>query len=184
MARPEWVDTVLSFWFEELSQKDWFVASDETDATITNRFSGLHRRLSGNIPAEAQSDAETALAIVIVLDQFSRNMFRGSAQAFASDAIARAVTLTAIDNRLDTQLSGSRLQFLYMPLMHSEELADHDRCIALFEAAGDRETLKHAGGHRDIVKRFGRFPHRNRMMDRSSTRAEADFLAEHSGFGQ
>ena len=184
MTKPDWVDTVIDFWFDELSQKDWFVSSKKTDAAITQRFSALYRELVAGIPAQAAQDAETALATVIVLDQFPRNMFRGSAEAFASDHLARKVASDAIDNRIDRQLSGSRLQFLYMPLMHSEELADHERCIALFEAADDQNTLKHAIEHCDIVKRFGRFPHRNRVLGRESTPEEAEFLAEHSGFGQ
>lgn len=184
MTKPDWVDTVISFWFDELSQKDWFVSSKKTDATITERFGGLYRQLVAGIPAQAAQDAETALATVIVLDQFPRNMFRGSGEAFASDHLARKVASMAIDNQIDKQLNGSRLQFLYMPLMHSEELADHERCIALFEAADDQDTLKHALEHCDIIKRFGRFPHRNRVLGRESTPEEASFLAKHSGFGQ
>lgn len=184
MTNPDWVDTVIAFWFKELSPKDWFVSSEKTDAAITERFGGLYHELVADIPTQAARDAHTALATVIVLDQFPRNMFRGSAEAFASDHLARKVTSTAIDNQLDKHLDGSRQQFLYMPLMHSEELDDHELCIALFEAADDPETLKHAHEHRDIIKRFGRFPHRNSALGRESTPEEAGFLAGHSGFGQ
>lgn len=184
MAKPDWVDTVLSFWFEELSQKDWFITNDDIDAAITKRFGDLHRQLAVDPPIEASRDAETALAAVIVLDQFPRNMFRGSAQAFASDPAARKIAAGAIDNLLDKKLSGSQLQFLYMPFMHSEELADQNRCVKLFEAVDDQDTLKYAIEHRDIVGQFGRFPHRNRLLGRDTTAEEAEFLSDHSGFGQ
>jgi uncharacterized protein (DUF924 family) len=184
MATPAWVDEVLAYWFDELGQAGWYETSEKTDATIIERFGALHENLKASTPPEAASDARTALATVIALDQFSRNMFRGTARAFETDRLALQIAAAAIDNGLDKDLNGEEVAFLYMPFMHSEQLENQDRCISLFEAIGDGNSLKHAVEHRDIVKRFGRFPHRNRAMDRDSTPEEAAFLDGHSGFGQ
>ncbi len=116
------------------------------------------------------------LALVIVLDQFPRNMFRGDARTYATDPLAREVASQAIARGADRRVDRTLQQFLYMPFMHSEELADQERCVALFAAAGESENAKFAEGHADIVRRFGRFPHRNKMLGRATTEAEQTFL--------
>jgi uncharacterized protein (DUF924 family) len=183
MAENGWQHAVLRFWFEELTYDDWFAVRKELDDTIRDRFGGLHADLARAIPAEALLEADAALAAVIVLDQFSRNMFRGSAEAFASDRLALAVAANAVANSFEESLPSEHRHFFYMPFMHSEELADQKRCVALFEALGG-DGVKYAIEHRDIIERFGRFPHRNRALGRPTTQAEQAFLAGHEGFGQ
>ena len=119
---------------------------------------------------------ETALALVIALDQFPRNMFRGQAEAFATDPLGRAVARDAIARDFDKQVPQDERQFFYLPLMHSEELADQERCMALSRAAGDDNLAKYAEIHADIIRRFGRFPHRNAILGRSTTAEEQAFL--------
>jgi uncharacterized protein (DUF924 family) len=152
--------------------------------TIRQRFSSLYERLKTELSAEDVSDARTALAAVIVFDQFPRNMFRGRPEAFATDDHAIGIARQALDKGLDQGLDPWRKSFLYMPLMHSEILADQERSVDLFKALGDEEGLKYAIDHRDIIAEYGRFPHRNRVLGRESTAAELEFLDRHEGFGQ
>jgi uncharacterized protein (DUF924 family) len=183
MVEKGWHNEVLRFWFGELTSDDWFTTSRATDDAIRNRFSRLHEDFRSAIPSEAFLEPEAALAAVIVLDQFPRNMFRGTADAFASDRLAIAVAANALANGFDTQLSKPQKDFLYLPFGHSEQLADQERCVALFEALGGDNT-KYAIEHRDIIARFGRFPHRNQALGRTSTEEERAFMAEHKSFGQ
>jgi uncharacterized protein (DUF924 family) len=111
-----------------------------------------------------------------VLDQFPRNMFRGDRRVYATDVQARNVAVGAIERGLDTRIDPALRAFLYMPLMHSEDLTDQQRCVELFSRGGDPENLKYARDHADIIRRFGRFPHRNRMLGRTTTADEAAFL--------
>jgi uncharacterized protein (DUF924 family) len=183
MAEKGWQREVLQFWFDELTSDDWFKVGKETDDLIRNRFAGLHAELRGAIPTEAFLEPDAALAAVIIFDQFSRNMFRGTADAFATDRLAVAVAANALANKFDERLPQERKHFLYMPFMHSEVLADQKRCVALFEALGG-DGVKYAIEHRDIIERFGRFPHRNPALGRETTDEERAFLADHKGFGQ
>ncbi|WP_265516385.1 DUF924 family protein [Nitratireductor luteus] len=179
-----WVDEVLAFWFRELEPKDWFQGSDALDKTIRTRFGALHERLSGHAPAEAMEDPRTALATVIVLDQFSRNMYRGSAKAFAADDMALRIARNAVDERFDDGMTPEERQFLYMPFQHSEISADQEHSVMLFKSLGGEEGVRYAVEHRDIIEKFGRFPHRNRVLGRVSTQEETAFLEGHDGFGQ
>jgi uncharacterized protein (DUF924 family) len=174
---------VLSFWFEELGPDGWFERRDATDETIRERFAGLHQALFQAFPSMSFDDPDSALAAILVFDQFPRNMFRGQARAFATDDVAAAIARKAIAREFDAEQPDERKLFFYMPLMHAENLADQEHCVALF-AALEGDLVKHAIEHRDIVARFGRFPHRNRALGRQSTPAENAFLAEHKGFGQ
>jgi uncharacterized protein (DUF924 family) len=183
MTGREWQKDVLRFWFEELTADDWFAVRKDLDDMIRKRFEALHKDLSVAIPTEAFLEPDSALAATIVFDQFSRNIFRGTAKAFASDRLAVAVAANALASKFDTQLPVERKHFLYMPFMHSENLADQKRCVALFEALGG-DGVKYAVEHRDIIERFGRFPHRNRVLGRETTEEERAFLADHEGFGQ
>lgn len=183
-AKEKWASDVLEFWFETLGPKDWFEVNADTDAEIVRRFSGLHKRLTGLAPAELAGDRDTALAAIIVFDQFSRNMFRGSADAFAYDRKALELARMATGKGFDKDIADMRQMFFYMPFMHSEDLSDQDRCIELFTHGGGKNTLKHAREHRDIIARFGRFPHRNKVLGRANTAEETEFLQDHSGFGQ
>ena len=128
-------------------------------------------------------DPQTALAAIIVFDQFSRNMFRGKPAEFATDSLALFIARHAIEQEYDATVPEQWRHFFYMPFMHSETTADQEHCVALFSALpGD--SVKYAIEHRDIIARFGSFPHRNKVLGRTATAAEQAFLAEHKGFGQ
>ncbi len=184
MIEDGWHEKVLAFWFDELTSEDWFRSSDELDNKIRDRFSGLHAELAKGPTPETRSNPDAALAATIVLDQFSRNMFRGEPGAFASDTVALEVARHAVDHGLDAQLPDDRRWFLYMPFMHSEVLSDQERCIDLLKQNSSDNLVKYAVEHRDIIARYGRFPHRNRVLGRESTPDEVAFLKEHGGFGQ
>lgn len=177
-----WIGDVLSFWFEELSAEDWFRKSDATDEAIRDRFLDLHRAIAAETPESLASNREQARAAIIVLDQFPRNMFRGTPEAFASDATALAISRIALEKHYDEGLGKPERQFLYMPFMHSETPADQERSVSLYGALGDENVLKYAIAHRDIVARFGRFPHRNAILGRKTTAEEAEFLETNPGF--
>lgn len=184
MADEAWVDEVLDFWFGDLTYDDWFGGKPELDETIRARFGDLYRRLKADFDVARVGDARTALAAIILFDQMPRNMFRKSAAAFGSDDIAIGVARLANERGYDSQVEPERRPFLYMPFMHSEISADQERCVDLFRALGDEDSLKYAIEHRDIVAQYGRFPHRNHVLGRESTAAEMEFLAGHDGYGQ
>jgi uncharacterized protein (DUF924 family) len=183
LIEADWVRKVLGFWFEELGPDNWFETKEATDQQIRSRFGALYDSLFEAAPSMSFDSTEEALAAIIVFDQFARNMFRGKARAFASDDIAAAIARKAVERGLDQEVAEERRVFFYMPLMHAENLADQEHCVSLTSALpGD--TVNYAREHRDIIARFGRFPHRNRALGRESTPGERSFLAEHKGFGQ
>jgi uncharacterized protein (DUF924 family) len=184
VVRKSWQAEILEFWFGELSPEQWYESTPEIDETIRSRFLSIHEELATSLPADAYHEADAALAAIIALDQFPRNMFRGTARAFATDNQAALLARNAVEKELDAQVAPERRQFIYMPLEHSEVMADQEHSVMLFSALGDPETLKYAEEHRDIIARFGRFPHRNRVLERESTPGEIAFLNAHQGFGQ
>ena len=166
---------ILAFW-REAGRERWYERSDAFDAEVRRRFLALWQKaVAGEIASWEASD-DGALALVIVLDQFPRNMFRGTPQAFASDALARDVARRAIDRGVDARVDPVLLEFLYLPFMHSEHLPDQLHCVALFQNTENAENLKYAREHADIIQRFGRFPHRNRLLGRDTTAEEQAFL--------
>jgi uncharacterized protein (DUF924 family) len=166
---------VVSFW-REAGPERWFGKDEGFDLTIGARFLAIHEAAARGELALWEESPKGALGLVILLDQLPRNMFRGSAQAFATDPLARAVTNRALARGFDQATDEIMRPFFYLPFMHSELLVDQDRCVRLHEAFGDPELLKYATIHRDIVVKFGRFPHRNRAMGRDTTPAEQGFL--------
>ena len=185
MPQENWVDEVLAFWFEELGPADWYAGGEELDGKIKQRFTELHNRLKVELDVDAIDDARTALAAIIVFDQFPRNIHRGTAEAFSTDDMAVQIARHALDSEYDHGLTDDEKSFLYMPFMHSEILADQERCVDLFRAlSGNEEGLKYAIDHRDIIAEYGRFPHRNKPLGRESTPAEIAFLESHPGYGQ
>jgi uncharacterized protein (DUF924 family) len=176
-----WIDEVLRFWFEELRPEQWFRADAAVDEAIRLRFGGLRESLAAE-PADVPAP-RAALARVIVLDQFSRNLFRNSPAAYATDALALETAQAAIDAGWDRELSSTERQFLYMPFQHSEDRAVQRRSIELFASLGKPDVLVFAEQHQDIVDRFGRFPHRNAVLGRRSTPAEIEFLKTAPAFG-
>lgn len=171
-------DEVLSFWFEELEPGQWFEPDPAVDAEITRRFGALHARLLSDVPDDWRRSAHGVLAAVIVLDQFSRQIHRGDARAFAGDQRALALVKDALVAGFDMRLNDRERQFLYMPLMHSERLADQERCIELMEGLELDEPAEFARRHAAVIARFGRFPARNDALGRRTTEAEARFLEE------
>lgn len=166
---------VLAFWREAGPDK-WWAKDDAFDRAVRAKFLPAHEAAARGEFAAWEDSAEGALALVILFDQFPRNMFRSSPHAFATDPLARAVADRALARGFDLGTDETLRQFFYMPLMHSEALADQDRCVALFEALGLAGQSEFATGHRDIIARFGRFPHRNRIVGRDTTAAEREFL--------
>ena len=173
-----WTEEVLHFWFEELGSGDWFQASDTVDDQIVERFQELWEEQKSKTAADFLGTPETALAAVILFDQFPRNMFRGTAEAFATDHLALQIAGKAVDRELDHKLSDDQRTFIYMPFMHSEDLDDQTRSLGLFTALGNENALKFAKSHRDIIEKFGRFPHRNAVLGRESRAEEQDAIAE------
>ncbi len=172
---------VLAFWFDELKPADWWRTSADVDATVRERFGELHARLSDGVDPSWLGAPETALAAVIVLDQFSRNLHRGDPRAYAQDTAARALADAAIARRHDAALAPTRRAFLYMPFMHSEDAADQERSVALFAGPGLEGNRGHAEAHKAVIDRFGRFPTRNAALGRADTPEEAAYLKTQTG---
>ncbi len=170
--------TVINFWFDELEPKQWYIKSEELDQEIAKRFGETHQQAAKGGLVDWRNEALGCLAEIIVLDQFSRNMFRDDARAFAQDALAIELTRAAVDRGIDKQLQLAEKSFLYMPLMHSEELADHELAMQLFNQPGLENNLDYEIKHKVIIERFGRYPHRNAILNRESTVEEIEFLKQ------
>lgn len=173
---------VIDFWFDELGPKDWFRKDDEIDARITQRFRAVQSAAARGELWSWRSTALGALAEIIVLDQFSRNMFRDDPRAFATDGMALVLAQEALRRCLDRELSPSQKSFMYMPFMHSESALIHETAVKLFSQPGLEENLDFELRHKAIIDRFGRFPHRNRILGRPSTPEEIEFLKTSPGF--
>jgi uncharacterized protein (DUF924 family) len=169
------IANVLAFW-REAGDERWYKRDDSLDAHVRDRFLPLWQEAVAGRLSSWEATDDGALALVIVLDQFPRNMFRGEAKAFSSDALAREVATRAIGRGVDRRVTEPLLQFLYLPFMHSEDLADQIRCVELFRACGNADNLGYAEDHADIIRRFGRFPHRNQVLERLTTPDEQAFL--------
>jgi uncharacterized protein (DUF924 family) len=172
IASPE---AVLTFW-RKAGPKKWFTKDTSFDDEIRARFLATYEAAAADRLADWEHTAEGALALTIALDQFPRNMFRNDARTYAADPLALAVAKRAIARGFDQRVPAPEWQFFYLPFEHSEALPDQERCCALFAAAGDADLLKWAELHADIIRKFGRFPHRNAMLGRSTTPEEQAFL--------
>lgn len=168
---------IVDFWRESGPSK-WFAKDDAFDEAIRLRFEETHHCAARGEFASWEESAEGALALLLLLDQFPRNLYRGSAHSFATDGLALRIAAKAVDDRFDQQTEQSLRGFVYLPFEHSESPADQQRSVELFEALGDDEMLKYAIIHRDIIDRFGRFPHRNATLGRNTTPEEQRFLDE------
>jgi len=174
--------TVLYYWFSEGNKKYWFNSTAEVDAEIEEKFEDVWIMATAGELDFWQDTPEGSLALIIVLDQFPLNMFRGEAKSFQTERQAIEVTLKAIKSGYDNKLSGSELSFLLMPLMHSEKLEDQDLSIKQFAMHNLASNLQFAQHHRDLIIEFGRFPHRNAILGRENTRKEIDYLASKRAF--
>lgn len=181
MTTPE---DILAFWLDEVGPQGWYEQSDALDDTIRTRFAGTLDGLMAGRYGLWLTYPSGALAYIVVADQFSRNLFRGDARSFASDEVARAAAKQAIHRGWDLKIDSPARQFFYLPLMHSENLIDQDRCVRLIkermpEAAS---SLLHARVHREIIRDFGRFPFRNQALSRRTTPVEQEFI-DNGGYG-
>jgi uncharacterized protein (DUF924 family) len=171
---------ILAFW-REAGHERWYKLDDSFDADLRGRFLELWRKAAAGELSSWETTDDGALALVIVLDQFPRNMFRGDIRTYSSDSLAREVAGRAIARGADRRIEPALLEFLYMPFMHSEHLADQMRCVELFRQTGSVDNLRYAEDHAGIIRRFGRFPHRNRILGRATTPEEQAFL-DQGGF--
>lgn len=171
-------ESVLEFWFGKLKPKDWFVKSEALDREIRDRFLDLHLALSSSVPEAWRETPDARLALVIALDQFPRNLFRDSPHAFATDGLALAEARVAVATGADKQIDADRRAFFYMPFEHSEAIEDQARAVSLFSALGNEMYLDYAQRHHAVIEKYGRFPHRNRTLGRTSTTEEEAYLAE------
>lgn len=172
------INSVLDFWFKELTPEQWYVKDIALDNTIRVRFAALHQQARNNELYQWRQSAHGALAEIIILDQFSRNMFRDNSGAFSQDPQALALAQLAIDKKFDEQLSTQECAFLYMPFMHSESLAIHKVALDLFAKPGLESGLDYGKQHMAIIARFGRYPHRNEVLGRISSEEEVAFLQQ------
>lgn len=175
-------EAVLEFWFSDRVRPLWFNGNPAFDQEICETFLDTYRAAAEGRLADWERSPAGALALVILLDQFPLNMFRGRPEGFATEARAREVAAAAIERGFDARLDEAQQGFLYTPFMHSENLADQDRSVELFRRAGLDEGLRWAEHHRNIVRRFGRFPHRNALLGRDSTARELDYLGGKDAF--
>ena len=179
---PAYPSEILEFWFSEDVRPFWFQSTPEFDAGLRERFLSTWRAAARGQLDDWRITPEGSLALVIVLDQFPLNMFRGQAESFSTEALSREVATEAIDRGWDRELDDAGKSFLYLPLMHSESLADQDRSVHLYRDAGLGDSLRWAEHHRAIIRRFGRFPHRNAALGRESTPEEREWLASKEAF--
>lgn len=171
-------EDVLNFWFKEISSQQQFGSDPEFDHIIRERFLKIFELIMQGGWSKHRRTAEGRLAEIIVLDQFSRNMFRNQSEAFSADSLALRLAKEAVAAGADQELSVSEKAFLYMPYMHSEEKQDHEVAVKLFSQPGLENNLKFEYLHKKIIDRFGRYPHRNQILGRTSTPEEVEFLKE------
>ncbi|RMH48704.1 MAG: DUF924 domain-containing protein [Alphaproteobacteria bacterium] len=180
------VEEVLHFWLDEVGPKGWYAVDEKLDREIRERFQKLWEEAAAGKHHEWQAEPRGALAYIILTDQFPRNMFRGDARAFQTDKLARKAAKHAIDLGWDKRIPEPARQFFYLPLMHSESLCDQDRAVRLFltrmPETGEANLL-HAKAHREIIRKFGRFPYRNAALHRQTTEDERHFLEDEGGYG-
>jgi uncharacterized protein (DUF924 family) len=175
VVEPAWVGEILHFWFDELEAVQWFAKSDAIDAQTRGRFLALHRRVVAGDGSVAMTH-RPLLAAVIVLDQLSRNLFRGTPSAFAADPIARELSRAAVKQRFDDAMNEQERLFLYMPFEHSEDRNDQALAVDLIARLGNQQWTRDAIAHKTIIDQFGRFPHRNAILNRHSSQDEVTFL--------
>ena len=169
---------IIDFWFAELEPKQWWQKDEELDSMIQTRFGKLHDQARAGELFQWRETARGSLAEVIILDQFSRNIYREKPESFACDPMAVALTQVAISKGMESELSETHRSFLYMPFIHSESPVIHIEAAKLFEALGDPNSLEFEHKHKAIIDRFGRYPHRNKILGRQSTPEEMRFLKQ------
>lgn len=175
---PVDANTIIQFWFNELNEKDWFSADTKLDNLIRERFLEIYQKAAAGELYTWRESEEGRLAEIIILDQFSRNIFRGHGKAYATDDMALVLAQEAIANEADNKLPTKYKAFMYMPYMHSESKLIHEIAVKLFSQPGLESNLDYEMKHKSIIDRFGQFPHRNKVLNRESSMAEIEFLKE------
>jgi len=173
---------IVDFWFSNQVKALWFKPTSEFDAQLREKYATRMQAACAGELRDWADTAQGALALIILLDQLPRNVHRGEPASFASDAQALAIAGQSLEAGFDTQVDAEQRPFFYLPFMHSEQLADQERCVELCEAMHSEEHARYARLHRDLIARFGRFPHRNRILDRASSDAEIEYLALDGAF--
>lgn len=170
-------DEVLRFWFDQCSREDWFKVSLELDEQISRRFADTHLALAGGVMGVWRATPENRLAAIIVLDQFPRNIYRGTALAFSTDGLALHEAKAALNIGADQAVPRDWRLFFYLPFEHSEDPIEQEKSVELFQTLGDEEYTDHAIRHQETIAAYGRFPHRNAVLGRISVESEMDYLA-------
>jgi uncharacterized protein (DUF924 family) len=179
-GQAPWIEGVLRFWFGELREDDWFKSSAELDARIRLQYEALYQRLVAT-DADGIVAPRAVLAAVVVLDQFARNMYRGTARAYAADPLARRLARGAVDRGSDAAMAPAERYFIYLPFEHSEDRDDQALAVRLIGRLGNASWTRYALAHQALINRFGRFPHRNAALGRASTPEESAILDEPMG---
>jgi len=171
-------EKVLNFWFNILTPEDWFKKSEKLDREITDKFKDIHKKAAISELFEWRTTPKGSLAEIIILDQFSRNIYRNKPQAFSSDPLSLALAQTAIKKNFDAALQNNEKAFLYMPFMHSESKLIHKKAVELYNQPGLENNYNYELKHKEIIDRFNRYPHRNLILNRESTSEELEFLKQ------
>jgi uncharacterized protein (DUF924 family) len=173
---------IITFWFKDTRPQQWFVKDEKFDKKIAKRFLALHSQVSKGEKESWRKSTKGRLAEIIVLDQFSRNLFRGKPESFAYDNMALALAQEAIRTGAEKKLSQIERRFLYMPYMHSESKIIHIQAMRLFGSLTDKDSQTYEIAHKKIIEKFGRYPHRNSILGRVSTPEELEFISTNEGF--
>lgn len=182
MNRPLTPETILEYWYSKKVKPLWFNSNSEFDQEIKSNYENIWIEVLRGEYISWSESAEGCLALAIILDQFPLNMFRGEVKSFSSEALAIKIAKKAIEQGFDKKIDKDKVSFLYMPLMHSENIEDQNLSVKLFEEANLIDNLRFAKHHRDIIKKYGRFPHRNKILQRESSQDEVDYLNSGSAF--
>ncbi len=182
MNSEETINSIIDFWFSEEIIKRWFNSTPELDLKIKSLFESTYQSaVDGNFN-DWQTTPLGCLALILLFDQFPLNMYRGKLESFLTEAKSRDVAAIAIESNFDENLSKQQKTFMYMPFMHSENIDDQNKAIELFTKADLKDNLRYARHHHDIIKRFGRFPHRNKILERKNTADEDEYLKSGKAF--
>lgn len=173
---------IIDFWFSDRVKKQWFSSSSELDNELIEKYEAIWVKASSGKLDDWGDDPDGCLALVIILDQFPLNMFRGQAKSFKTERRSVEIAQNAIKKELDQKIEKDKLAFLYMPFMHSEDLSDQDMSVKLYRENNLEANIGFAEHHREIIRRFGRFPHRNRILGRESSEEELRYLASENAF--
>lgn len=174
--------SILDYWYSDRLKKYWFNSTEDLDKEIKDRYEASWKAAIRGELDDWKESAEGCLALAVIFDQFPLNMFRGEVESFSTEAMAIKVSKLAIDKGFDKEIDKDKIAFLYMPLMHSENMDDQNLAVSLFEKAGLDDNAKFARHHRDIIQQFGRFPHRNEILQRESSQSEVDYLNSEQAF--